>query len=609
MKLVRLFIVASLCLMSFSGRLQAEPAPTDSLLSREDTVQRARSDLFYDALIKRFNKPGLKSMVVKSIISPVKKPGSAEYRLVKERKYYETFQGLTIREISVIRSNVFDETDSLTGVRRFLRNWHWLSTEQTIRRYLLMKKGKAIDADLMVRNEQLLRALPFLQDAYIVLQKIGTKEADVYIYTHDNLSLSPAFTSEGLKRYYVSVAESNLRGTGDKLEFGTYLSSESPMYRGYKGDFRAFNLFSTFFDFELLSFKDYTYSVYQASLEKNFLLPVDYAGGLSFERRRYNDYQQIGDTTVLIVNHVWNIWGGKSFRLSSLLGSFYVGLRGFDSYYPNRYDVNPAFNFKFHNVQGLLFSTGIYKEDFYRGNLIYGFGKSEDIPYGFKLECTGGYLRDEYDTLRTYVAGRVQLAQKTRFGFFSEDLQMGTFYNIKSGRYENSVLSANTNYFTMLIPLGRWGIRNFFTARYMYGFNRLVGEDEKLMFSAENIPRAIRVTSVNQIKGYRRLVTSLESVAFSPLYIQGFRFALYGFWDYAWLGYDRNIFKNNSYSTVGFGIRVKNERLIFQTIQLRFGIALRKPPGAEMDWINVSELQRMKSTRLIPGKPDEVEYR
>ncbi|WP_243348026.1 hypothetical protein [Parabacteroides sp. FAFU027] len=607
MKLFRLFIVAWLSTFPFTGRLLA--APADSLLSKEDTVQRARANLFYDALRQRFNKPGLKGMVVKSIISPGKKNGSAEHSLVKEKKYYEAFKGLTIREVSIIRSNVYNDVDSLTGVRKLLHNWHWLSTEQTIRRYLLIKKGKVIDPDLMVRNEQLLRTLPFLQDAYIVLQQIGDKEADVYIYTHDNLSLSPAFTSEGIRRYYVSVAENNLRGTGSKLEFGSYLSSEKPMYRGYRGDFKAFNLYGTFFDFDLLAYKDYTISDYQTSLDKSFLLPTDYAGGLSFERKRYNDYQRIGDTTVLIVNHIWNIWGGKSFRVSPKFGSLYAGLRCFDSYYPNRYDVNPAFNLKFHNVKGLFLTTGIYKEDFYRGNLIYGFGKSEDIPYGFKLEFTGGMSNDEYDTLRTYVAGRLQFAQKTRFGYLNEDLQMGTYYNTHTGRYENSVLSANTNYFTNLISIGKWGLRNFFTARYMYGFNRTVGEGEKLTFNSENTPRAIRLTSMSHIMGYRRLVTNLESVAFSPLYVYGFRFALYGFWDYAWIGYNRNIFKNDSYTTVGLGIRVKNERLIFQTIQLRFGVALKKPPGAEMDWINVSELQRMNSTRIIPGKPAEIEYR
>lgn len=595
-------------MLCFPSRLLSQSLPTDSLRSRGDTLRRVRSDRFYDALMNRFNKPGLKGMVVKSIISPVKRPGTAEYKLVKERKYYELYQGLKIREISVIRSNVFNEADSLTGIRRFLRNWHWLSTERTIRRYLLIKKGKEIDPELMVKNEQLLRALPFLQDAYIVLQKIGDKEADVFIYTHDNLSFSPAFNSEGIRKYYISVAENNLKGTGNKLEVGTYLSAGNPLYRGYKGEYKAYNLYGTFFDLDLLALKNYTYSAYLASLDKSFISSSDYAGGLTYELKRYNQYQRISDTTVVIGENTMDIWGGKSFKISPLLGNIYMSARWVNRRFPLRYDVNAAFNPNYHNRSQLFLTTGLYKENFYRGNLIYGFGRSEDIPYGFRIEFTGGLSNEEF-TRRMYLGGKAQWAHITHFGFLSEALDIGSYYNKENNRYEQSVFSSTTDLFSYLIPIGKWGLRNFLSARYMYGFNRLPGEDEKLMFSSDNIPRAIRVSSVSQIKGYRRLVTSLESVAFSPMYVYGFRFALYGFCDYAWLGYDRRIFRNDSYSTVGFGVRVKNERLIFQTIQLRFGIALKKPPGGEMDWLNISETQRMKSSRLTPGRPGQAEYR
>ncbi len=600
-----------LCAISvFGDDFIEEPVQADSILERVDTLRRARSDRFYDALLQRFNKSRISGLVVKSIISTGGKSQRAEiaeYRLVKERKYYEAFKGRTIREISIIRSDVFNDEDSVSYIRRVIRQWHKLSREQMLRRYLLFNKGTKIDAELMMRNEQLLRSLSFLSDAYIILQNVGDREVDVFVYTHDNLSLSPAFSSQGSQRFYVSLSESNLWGTGNKLEFGTFLSSKVPFYWGYKGDFRMCNLYGTFFDFDLQAYKDYTSSVNRASLEKNFILPVDYAGGLSYEFRRYNDFQRIPDSTVVIGENILDAWAGKSFRISPALGSYYLSARWTDTDFPIRYDVNPVYNPEFHNRRCLLLSTGIYKESFYQGNLIYGFGRSEDIAYGFRVECIGGYSWEEY-ARRSYMAGRLQFGKIVRFGFLNQKVEMGSYFNYNNRRYEQSVFSYETNYFTHLIPVGRWGIRNFLSVKYMRGFNRLVGEDEKLYFSMENSPRAIRMTD-NNVNGYNRLITSFEPVAFSPIYLHNFRFAFYGFLDWAWLGYNRSIFKNDYYSTAGLGVRIKNERLIFQTIQLRIGFSLKRPAGTQVDWLDISEEQRMKTPRLIPMKPAVAEYR
>ncbi len=547
-------------------------------------------------------------MVVKSIISTggnSRQADITEFRLVKERRYYEAFKGRTIREISIIRSDVYNDEDSLTGVRRFVRQWHRLSREQMLRRYLLFKKGSKLDAELMMRNEQLLRSLSYISDAYILLQNVGDQDVDVFVYTRDNLSLSPAFSSEGIQRFYISLAESNILGTGNKLEFGTFLSSKVPFYRGYKGDFRVYNLFGTFFDFDIQTYKDYTSSVSRASVEKSFILPVDYAGGLSYELKRYNDFQKIPDSTVVIGENIKDVWAGKSLRISPFWGSYYLSARWTDTDFPIRYDVNQAYNPAFHNRKSLILSTGIYKESFYRGNLIYGFGRNEDIPYGFRVEFIGGYSWEEYAE-RSYLAGKFQFGRIVRFGFLNQKLEIGSYFNYSNNRYEQSVFSSETNYFTHLIPIGQWGIRNFLNVKYMRGFNRLVGEGEKLYFSGGNSPRAIRIYDYN---GYNRLLTSLESVAFSPFYIHNFRLAFYGFLDWAWLGFNHNIFRNDYFSTAGFGIRIKNERLIFQTIQLRIGFALKKPQGAPVDWLDISEEARMKANRLIPLKPAVLEYR
>ena len=75
------------------------------------------------------------------------------------------------------------------------------------------------------------------------------------------------------------------------------------------------------------------------------------------------------------------------------------------------------------------------------------------------------------------------------------------------------------------------------------------------------------------------MILNTETVLFTPYQPLGFRIALFGFADFGLLGYSPNIFKNEFYTSFGIGIRLRNERLVFNTIQIRLGLALGKP-----DW-------------------------
>ena len=88
----------------------------------------------------------------------------------------------------------------------------------------------------------------------------------------------------------------------------------------------------------------------------------------------------------------------------------------------------------------------------------------------------------------------------------------------------------------------------------------------------------------------------------------GFRVALYGFLDAAFIGSERNIFRNDFYSAIGIGIRLKNEMFVFSTIQLSLSIALNKNGLIRNDWIMLDFQQRMQSPRYIPERPMPIAY-
>jgi len=572
-----------------------------------DSASIVKSNRFYKALLNRYSKSKLSGLILRSILSNNNRYNDDinESRLSRDIDYFSNYHGKKIHNIYIFRANIFNNTDTTNTLQKRVENFHRLTRESVIRKNLFFKTGEVVDAPTLVRNEQFLRTFDYLSDAYIVVQDFDAGQVDIYVYTRDNLSFSPAFEAQGTRKYYISLQESNLAGSGNLLEAGTFLSGESPVYKGYKAQFKIRNLLGRFFDFRFTVYQDYSNSLHGGALNKKFILPKDYAGGVSYEIKRYNVFQRVSDTTVRTGENTFDVWLGKSFVWRPNFPEFYLTGRFTDIHFPIRYDVNQAYNSLFYNRKQTLLNAGFFRENFYRGHLIYGFGRSEDIPFGYRWDFTAGKTWEEYSH-RYYIGTKLQFASITPHGFISTKGELGSYYNAVSRRYEQSVFSAESFYFSRLIKAGRWGIRNFASARYMRGYNRLVGEGEKLFFQNGLSPRVIEE---NTLSGYNRLLTSVETVGFSPINIHNFRFALYSFVDCAWLGYDKNIFRNDCLSSVGVGVRIKNERLFFQTIQIRLGLSLSKNSTSSVNWIDLSEESRMKSERLMPDAPGVAGYK
>ena len=88
----------------------------------------------------------------------------------------------------------------------------------------------------------------------------------------------------------------------------------------------------------------------------------------------------------------------------------------------------------------------------------------------------------------------------------------------------------------------------------------------------------------------------------------GFRVALFGYVDAGWLGFNSNIFKNNFYTSFGFGVRVRNDRFIFNTIQLRLVLAAGKGGIIDNRRFQLSSEQRIEQYRFIPTRPAVMDF-
>ena len=139
-------------------------------------------------------------------------------------------------------------------------------------------------------------------------------------------------------------------------------------------------------------------------------------------------------------------------------------------------------------------------------------------------------------------------------------------------------------------------IRNFVYIDYTRGFDRYT--DEFLVFNKDNGFSGFKNDSVS---GTQRLSVSLESVLFSPVNLYGFRFAFFGFTDFSFLSGTNQIIGNgNALAGIGLGIRIRNDNLVFNTFQIRFGFFPNPPLYSRINNLTVSGEQLLSQIILIP---------
>jgi len=80
----------------------------------------------------------------------------------------------------------------------------------------------------------------------------------------------------------------------------------------------------------------------------------------------------------------------------------------------------------------------------------------------------------------------------------------------------------------------------------------------------------VRGFNDTKASGQQRLVINFESVTYTPWDLIGFRFALFGFLDIGFIGeVHSKILHDKTYTAIGAGVRMRNDDLVFKTVQLK----------------------------------------
>lgn len=504
-------------------------------------------------------------------------PNVIGYRKIKQMPY-ENYEGKIIREIKVLTLDPFnyslegESEESINFVLNTGNVLHIQSRAKTIRNFLLFKENEPFDSLLVKESERLIRIQSYTREVAIVVEPIpGQPDSlDVLVYELDRWSIMPRYSSSKLKTE-IGLRETNLLGLGHEF---------SAFYNRYRIDgddnFSAFyfipNIHKTYINTTLIfgtdAFKNKTRSV---AFDRPFFSPITrWAGGVNLTQILRDDPTYANDSLFELRTFKMNTqdyWAGWSFRLhkkghkNERITRLITSARVLNIRYPEK-SIEPYDSLGIHtNEQFYMGTIGITKRNFRRGKFIFDYGVTEDVPIGSLISITAGH-QTKNNQGRLYLGSRLSYGNYFEIGYFSANLEIGSFFN--QSKREQAAISFDMNYFTGLITFGDWKFRQFFKMETTVGVNRFAYE--KLSFGEFYTPSSYNNFTV---LGTNNMYFTLQSQFYAPYKLLGFRFAPFFVYSLGMIGQQENkLFDNRFYSKFGVGILINNLNLVFNTFQV-----------------------------------------
>jgi hypothetical protein len=523
------------------------------------------------------------------LISPRKEPNFYPPADILHYPNWKEQEEKIIGNIDVRTLDVFGAraTDTLHKTRNWLEratNAVHIKTKSGVvkRRYLLFEEGEKLNPDLIKDTERILRQLRAIGDARIYvkprLQLDGTcsDTVDIEVITHDIWSLIPSAKPTGINSGWMQLQERNLLGFGHNVEGELLFSAESEQKFGHRAKFESAYLGNSFSILSAEYWNTYERKSYNAALERQFLSPdMRWAGGIETGYRRWLARPLMANDTITPTFFYSYLltdgWGAYSFPIKNEKinnggrSSIITAARFTNYYFIDRPEISADTNLLYQNQTQFLLSVGLSTRKYQRDYMIYGFGRTEDIPIGRRIILTFGKSNTDLET-RYYTGLEISKGIKTKkLGYVRASLALGSYLTTEK-EFEQGIFESKFTYISPLFYLGKWRWRQFLRGRYTKGFNRFDRE-----YNDINGNTGIWGINNEQLRGTKVGFLGTESVFFTPWRFLDFKWAFFARADIGVATFSNSATRSPIFQGYNIGVRIYNERLSFRTIQIRFG--------------------------------------
>ncbi len=540
-----------------------------------------KTTLSIDTLKQKMQKRLLTKELSRVIFVSRTSTNTVDTLLIKFQNNYFLFQGKTIKSIRIYKNNIFGKIINDTIV--LAPNWlakssnkmHLQTRDKVLYNNLLFKVGDRVDSKTLAENERLLRDLPYIHEAKIIVNQneIESDAVDILVVTQDIWSLGFDGGLSSIDRFDVNLYNANFLGMGHRLDNKILMKTQAEPYYGYSGRYRIQNTGVAFISAELNYRKTIDDEMERVRLARPYLpSKFRYEGAVDIRKVSQTAEIKVSSNSYEIFRVNYNMqdhWLGRTFNLQSdidnllYINSLLISTRIINKQFKNRPQVTDSTNELYYN--GLLVLAGISytKHQFLNGRYIFGYGRTEDVPYGHFAEFVTGWQSNEYVN-RAYFGLRLLKGWYSGKGSsFYSNFNIGGF--VRKKRFEQVTIDLKSGYFGKLYKWNRSFFRMYCKMQYTVGIHKMVGDTITI---AQN--KGIRGLYNDQMYGTRRLTMSCEPVLYSHWLPANFRLACFAFADVGFIGRRKIVIRNTLYTGIGIGFRFKNEELVFPSVELRF---------------------------------------
>jgi hypothetical protein len=534
-------------------------------------------------------------------------------------EYYQTFEGKTIGSISIKSLEVFgpdfDDTTKTTGMwlEKVGNKLHSKSNLDVIRKNLWIREGQPLDPNLLMDNERLLRSLPYLKDVRLILKLRPENDqlVDILIITQDVFSFGLTGSISNINNGNIGIYDKNILGVGH--EIGTKLvghTDKTPNI-GFEAYYAINNVKGNFINFSTGYANTYLREGFFVSVDRDFLRPQSvYAGGFTAYRNFRSDRITLNDNVLsnFPLDYIFlDTWYGRRLKLGinrhdSRFQTTLAGRVRYINFYDRPLTGGQISQF-YANSTLYIGSLSFSHRSYIRDHLIYSYGIIEDIPKGYLHELVFGYDNNEFGN-RWYshlFLSTGNLFRNKPFYFYSS-VGLGTFW--KNSETQQGIFDFKVNFISPLFNIWKVQARQFIRLNYTLGVNRFEEEDLLLRNTG-----GIRGFGSRIEKGKQRLTLNVENVFFQKRSVLNFQTAFFSFFDAGIVGpAEESIFRQSYFAGLGLGLRIRNENLIFKTIQIRLAFYPNHPDDVSSFGFILDEVSKTRFYSFQPRGPEPLRF-
>ena len=246
-----------------------------------------------DSTRPKATKSWISQKIHEAIFAPSPAPQADSAEFIKSENIFLPYEGrvianIRLKKIEVLAGSVDDTLKAVeSGFSRVLNSLSIPTKDHVIFNNLTFKVGERLSPSKMADSERLLRDLPFLEDARILVspRDDSSQAVDAVIITKDRFPVGADLSVKQVNAFHAGVYDRNLIGYGTELRYTYFFDDDGNPRDRHEINYITTNIRGSFISGRLDYRQDVKTENLIISFDKKFLTPeTKYGGGL--DRRK-----------------------------------------------------------------------------------------------------------------------------------------------------------------------------------------------------------------------------------------------------------------------------------------------------------------------------------